>query len=198
VIKELLVSTRNPHKLAELRTLLAGAVHRLLTPDDFPGMPEVVEDRDTFEGNALKKAVELFEATGIPAIADDTGLEVDTLNGAPGVYSARYAGEKASYQENVSKLLAALSGVSPGKRTAQFRTVIAFVDGKQTRCFEGICRGVILNEQRGSAGFGYDPVFQPEGYDRTFAEMSEQEKNAISHRGRAMAAFVTWIRESSV
>ncbi len=197
-MERLLVSTRNPHKLAELRSLLSGVVDHLLTPDDFPGMPEVVEDRDTFEGNAIKKAKELFEATGIPSIADDTGLEVDALDGAPGVYSARYAGEKASYEENVTKLLGAMAQVTSENRSAQFRTVIAFVDGHQTRCFEGICRGKILTERRGSAGFGYDPVFQPEGFELTFAEMTEADKNAISHRGKAMAAFVAWMRNLGV
>jgi XTP/dITP diphosphohydrolase len=193
MINVLLVSTRNPHKLAELREMLAGAVAEIVTPDAFPGLPDVVEDRDTLEGNALKKAEELFLATGIPAMADDTGLEVDALHGAPGVFSARFAGEKATYAQNVDKLLTALAGTPPEKRNARFRTVIAFVDQNGHHFFEGVCEGIILTERRGNAGFGYDPVFMPIGENRTFAEMSDVEKNAISHRGRAMQTFVAWL-----
>jgi len=149
-------------------------------------LKEVEEDHPTLEGNALKKARYVYEATGLPALSDDTGLEVDALSGRPGVYSARYAGEDATYQDNLEKLLEELAGVAPKDRKAQFRTVAALVSGDDTHTFEGVCRGVILSKPRGDKGFGYDPVFQPEGYNQTFAELDPGVKNEISHRGRAI------------
>jgi XTP/dITP diphosphohydrolase len=149
-------------------------------------VPDVVEDADTLEGNARLKAAAVAAATGRPAIADDTGLEVVALDGAPGVLAARFAGEDATYAANRAKLLAALDGRAD--RRARFRTVvvIAWPDGRETVA-EGVCDGVIAEEERGERGFGYDPVFVPvEGDGRTFAEMSDQEKNALSHRARAL------------
>lgn len=154
---------------------------------------EVVEDQPDLKGNALKKARYWFNETGIPSLADDTGLEVDALNGAPGVYSARYAGENVTYEENVDKLLREMEGKS--YRKARFRTVIAFVEGGNEYVFEGVCEGEIIREQKGEKGFGYDPVFQPEGYDQTFAELSAEEKNRISHRGLAFQKFLTYLKE---
>jgi XTP/dITP diphosphohydrolase len=137
----------------------------------------------------------VFEQTNWPALSDDTGLEVDALDGRPGVYSARYAGKNATYQDNVDKLLEELAGVEVKDRGAQFRTVVALVMGDQTHTFEGVCRGRILTEPLGEEGFGYDPVFQPEGYEQTFAELDAEIKNEISHRGRAMDQFINWLRE---
>lgn len=193
MIREIVLASRNPHKIDELRNLLQPLGIELKSALDFPHLEEVDEDRDTLEGNALKKSQYVFEQTGIPALSDDTGLEVDALNGAPGVYSARYAGEDASYADNVKKLLRELDGSD--KRTGRFRTAMAFVTEEGDRIFEGTVEGQILRKGRGDKGFGYDPVFQPEGYDRSFAEMSQQEKAGISHRGRAVQAFLAYIRK---
>lgn len=184
---DLVVATRNAHKLAEIREMLADAEIRVLDLDAFPDAPEVVEDRNTFDGNARKKAVELAVYTGHWALADDSGLEVDALNGAPGVYSARYAGEPADHAANNRKLLAALAGET--NRRARFRCVIALAspDGA-CRTVAGTCEGHMADSFRGEKGFGYDPLFIPDGYAVTFAELSQSEKNGISHRGRALAA----------
>ncbi|MGK7371693.1 MAG: RdgB/HAM1 family non-canonical purine NTP pyrophosphatase, partial [Candidatus Halalkalibacterium sp. M3_1C_030] len=162
---------------------------------DYPNLKEVEEDKLTLEGNAIKKARYVYEETGLPALSDDTGLEVDALDGRPGVFSARYAGEDVVYEDNVQKLLAELAGVDLKDRKAQFRTVAALVSDKGTHTFEGVCRGVILTEKRGEKGFGYDPVFQPEGYKETFAEMESETKNKISHRGKAIQLFLDWLME---
>ena len=155
-------------------------------------MPDVIEDADTLVGNARLKAVALVEATGLPSVADDTGLEVDALGGAPGVYTARFAGEEATYADNRQKLLIELAGVPAAERGAAFRTValVRWPDGREL-AVEGVCPGTIATEERGDRGFGYDPVFVPtEGDGRTFSEMSEDEKHEISHRGRAFRALI--------
>lgn len=175
-------ASNNPDKVAEIQRLLAGAVDLVPRP---PEVPEVVEDADTLVGNARLKAVALMEATGLAAVADDTGLEVAALDGAPGVYSARYAGDGCSYADNRRRLLADLDGVSD--RRAAFRTVafVAWPDGSELHV-DGVCAGAITTAERGSAGFGYDAIFQPdEGGGATFAEMTPEGKQAISHRGRA-------------
>jgi len=193
---ELVLASRNEHKIKELRETLSGLDIKLYSTLDFPQLEEVEEDRPTLKGNALKKAQYVYGKTQLTALSDDTGLEVDALDGRPGVYSARYAGEKATSRENLNKLLAELSGVDLKDRKAQFRTVVALVSDEGTHTFEGVCRGLILKEPRGERGFGYDPVFQPEGYKQTFAEMEETEKNKISHRGRAVEKFYNWLIES--
>lgn len=193
----IVLASRNKHKIEELRSTLAPLGITLKSTYDFPELEEVVEDKSTLEGNALKKARYVFEETGYPALSDDTGLEVDALDGRPGVYSARYAGETASYQENTQKLLDELSGVDQHDRGAQFRTVVALVTEDGTHTFEGICRGEILTEPRGDKGFGYDPVFLPEGYEKTFAELEAKTKNKISHRGKAIKKLERFLMESS-
>ncbi|MHB1251149.1 MAG: RdgB/HAM1 family non-canonical purine NTP pyrophosphatase [Acidimicrobiales bacterium] len=180
------LATANPHKANEMRAVLEGLGIELLERPEH--VADVEEDADTLEGNALLKARALVQATGRPAVADDTGLFVDALDGAPGVYSARYAGENATYADNVAKLLKSLEGVSDSKRTARFRTVVvvAYPEGEPL-IVEGSLNGSIGDEPRGDQGFGYDPVFLPEGGGgRTLAEMSPEEKNATSHRGRAL------------
>ena len=152
---------------------------------DFPEAPDVVEDGRTFLVNAMKKARSCFDATGLPSLADDSGLEVDFLDGAPGVYSARYAGAGGDYRANNRKLLEEMKGVPEDERTARFRCVVALVDEDGEDWVEGIVDGFVLEECRGDSGFGYDPVFYVPVKDRTFAEMSSEEKNAISHRGIA-------------
>lgn len=190
---KIVLATRNEGKVSEMRRLLAGLNIDVVSARDY-SVPEVVEDADTLEGNALKKAKALHEATRLPALADDTGLEVDALNGAPGIHSARYAGPNANDAANRARLLKALQHET--NRTARFRTVLAYaVDGDE-HYFEGTCEGTITHEERGDDGFGYDSVFIPKGEDRTFAEMLAEEKNAVSHRARAMRAFVDWFRSA--
>ena len=189
----IVLATRNPGKVAEMRALLAGYPVELLTVSDVEDAPVVVEDAATLEGNAVKKARALHEHTGLPALADDTGLEVEALGGRPGVHSARFAGPDADDAANRAQLLRALAGEV--NRAAQFRTVVAFVEGEMLRTFEGLCRGRLLTEERGTGGFGYDPLFVPDGETQTFAELSAEAKNAISHRGRALRAFTRYLRE---
>ncbi len=187
----LVCASANPDKVAEIATILGDAVSLLPRPDD---VPDVEEDAPTLVGNARLKAAAICDATGKPAVADDTGLEVDALGGDPGVRSARYAGEGVTYADNVAKLLAELEragATTPAERTARFRTValVKWPGGRETVA-EGVVEGVIAPAPAGAAGFGYDPVFVPDGGDgRTFAEMSADEKHAISHRGRAFRAL---------
>lgn len=185
---QLVCASANPDKVAEIQALLAGAVDLAPRPAD---VPDVVEDADTLLGNARLKAAAITAATGLPAVADDTGLFVDALDGAPGVITARFAGEGASYADNRSRMLRDLDGRAD--RSAAFRTVaiVVWPDGSEL-AVEGICAGEITTEERGESGFGYDTIFAPvDGDGRTFAEMSSQEKHAISHRGRAFAALLT-------
>ena len=191
----IVLASRNEHKIIELRQTLEPLGIELKSALDFSNLKEVEEDKLTLEGNAIKKAQYVYEETGLPALADDTGLEVDALDGRPGVFSARYAGEEATYEDNVQKLLAELAGVEPKDRKAQFRTVAALVSDEGTHTFEGVCHGEILTEKRGAKGFGYDPVFQPEDYKETFAEMDPETKNKISHRGRAIQQLLDWLKE---
>jgi XTP/dITP diphosphohydrolase len=193
------LATANPDKAAEVRQILAAALGDVELFERPGDVPEVVEDGDSLEANARLKAVALVVATGQPAIADDTGLEVDALGGAPGVYSARYAGEEATYSDNVAKLLGALAAVPPAERTARFRSVVLarFPDGSEVIGI-GEVSGCIGTEARGGNGFGYDPVFLPEGGGgRSFAEMSPSEKHAISHRGRAVRALAEQLAGSA-
>jgi XTP/dITP diphosphohydrolase len=193
-------ATRNRGKLVELRQLLTGIA--VLDLDEAAArcghaLPEVVEDADTFAGNAIKKAREVSQACGLPALADDSGLEVDALGGAPGVYSARYAGSGGD-QANNAKLLAELAGIPAARRTARFRAVLAFADvagplGSETLTADGVCEGTILEAPRGSGGFGYDPLFLLPG-GQTMAELEHTAKNALSHRGRAMRALEPRLR----
>jgi XTP/dITP diphosphohydrolase len=189
--RPLVFATRNRGKLVELRELLPGIEVRSL--DDIH-VPDVVEDADTFAGNAAKKAREVSQATGLPALADDSGLEVDALGGAPGVYSARYAGEGHDDVANNAKLLAALAGVPSEKRTARFRAVLALADvtgplGGEVVTADGACEGVILDAPRGTGGFGYDPLFFAPELGMTFAEAGVGPKSDLSHRARAMKAI---------
>jgi XTP/dITP diphosphohydrolase len=189
-------ATANPGKVAEIDAILGVGFELVARP---AGLGDVVEDADTLEGNARLKAVAVSRAAGEPALADDTGLEVDALDGAPGVHSARYAGDDADPVANIAKLLAELERVGaaePAQRRARFRTVafLLFPDGREVVA-EGVVEGSIANAERGSGGFGYDSVFVPGGGDgRTFAEMSADEKNLISHRGRAFRSLAARLR----
>jgi XTP/dITP diphosphohydrolase len=186
------LASGNKHKIEELRQVLAPLGIDLKSVLDFSDAEEVDEDQPDLEGNAMKKASFWHRKTGLPSLADDTGLEVDALGGAPGVYSARYAGDKATYDDNVNKLLSELEGEKD--RSAQFRTVVAYVTEDEEQIFEGICRGEIIQEKKGDKGFGYDPVFIPDGYSKTFAELSSTEKNRISHRGIAVRKFIEFLK----
>ncbi len=188
-------ATANPNKLTEMRVALAGLVTLLPRPD---GLGEVPEDGDTLEANARTKAAAVATAAGAAALADDTGLEVDALGGAPGVHSARYAGSPADDAANVCKLLEDLAGVAPAQRTARFRTVVVarWPDGREVLA-EGVVEGLIAGEARGIRGFGYDPVFIPSPGELTFAEMSLDRKSAIGHRGRALRELARLLAEPS-
>ncbi len=185
--------TGNPGKAAELRALLPAHIELITLAET--GLPlDLPETGDTLEANALQKARFAFERTGLPCIADDTGLEVPSLGNAPGVYSARYAGETKDPAANMAKLLRELEGEAD--RSARFRTVIALVDRDGEHTFEGEVSGRIAEALCGTGGFGYDPVFVPENESRTFAELSAAEKNRISHRGRAVRELVNWLVRS--
>lgn len=184
---EIVLATRNSDKIREIKDALKGTGFKFLTFSDFPSFPSPEEKGKTFRENALLKAEEVARFTGKIALSDDSGLEVDALGGAPGIYSSRFAGENVSYEDNNKKLLSLLKGIPEEKRGATFRCVIALAKPDKKRItVEGVCRGKIAEYPRGEDGFGYDPVFVPEGYSKTFAEISLEEKNRISHRAKAL------------
>lgn len=187
-IRRLVLGTHNPGKVEEFRALLSSLDLDLIPASDLPDAPDVAETADTLTGNAKMKARAFFETTRLPSLADDTGLEVDALDGKPGVHTARFAGADATADDNKRRLLDVMEGKND--RRARFRTVIALVnDDGSVRTFEGTCEGTISTEPRGKGGFGYDPLFVPEGSHQTFAEMSPQAKNEISHRRKALNAL---------
>lgn len=193
-MKKLVFATNNKNKLREMREIMDG-LYEVVGLSDIGCHDDIVEDADTIQGNARIKADYVTNKFIVDCFADDTGLEVEALDGAPGVYSARYAGEHCSYQDNVNKILAELKGVD--NRKACFRTVIALNLNGESYFFEGRCDGVITTEAHGEGGFGYDPVFKPDGYDETFAEMPSEQKNKISHRGKATAKLIDFLKKSS-
>lgn len=185
------IATQNPHKLRELARICRGWPVEWLTVRNHPGRwPEVEEPYDTYLENALEKARAVSAALGVPAVADDSGIEVDGLDGAPGPRSARYAGEGATDAENLEKLLVAVARFPPERKTARYRCVaaLAWPDGPELHA-EGVCEGVLIGDPRGTGGFGYDPAFVPEGESRTMAELPDEEKDRISHRGKAFRAL---------
>ena len=189
--ERLAIASRNAHKLRELARICADWPVDWVTVDDHEGAwPDVDEPHDSYRENALAKAREVAAALGVPAIADDSGIEVDALGGAPGPRSARFAGEDASDERNLAELVAKVAETEPARRTARYRCVaaIAWPDGHELAA-EGVCEGMLVADPRGEGGFGYDPVFVPEGSDRTMAELADEEKDAISHRGRAFRAL---------
>jgi XTP/dITP diphosphohydrolase len=187
-LHRLVLGTGNPGKIEELEALLSDLPIDLVPSHALDDPPDVVEDADTLAGNAEKKARAFHDRTGLPALADDTGLEVAALDGRPGVHTARFAGPDATPDDNKRRLLDVLDGVDD--RRARFRTVVALIDADGTaHTFEGICAGTITTAARGDQGFGYDPLFQPDGHDQTFAEMAPDAKNDISHRRKALDAL---------
>ncbi len=191
MIKQIIFATNNAHKLAEVQAVL-GDSFRLVTLAECGITGEIPEDAPTLEGNALQKARYVYERTGADCFADDTGLEVDALDGAPGVHSARYATDGHDFAANNRLLLRNLAGAAD--RSAHFRTVIALILDGREYLFEGRVDGHIIESESGCGGFGYDPLFVPEGFDKTFAEMNAEEKNAISHRGRAVRRLVEFLQ----
>jgi len=195
---KIVFATNNKNKLAEIREMLAGTGFEVLSLADIGCHDDIPETAATLEGNALQKANYVYNKYATPCFADDTGLEVDALGGAPGVYSARYAGGEGHDSEaNMAKLLAELGGNSD--RRARFRTVIALIEGGQEepKLFEGIVTGEITADRRGGEGFGYDPIFRPDGHAETFAEMGHEMKNKISHRARAVAKLVEYLKQQA-
>lgn len=195
----IVLATRNQKKTEELRRILAGTTVLLQNLGDFPSCPEVVEDGLTFQDNSAKKALQVAGFTGLMSLADDSGLVVESLGGAPGVWSARYAGPEATDADNLQALLQAMAGVPPAERRARFECVLTLArpDGWM-RHFSGSCSGMIAEVPRGMNGFGYDPVFVPDACVQTFAEMPGAQKDAMSHRGRALAAFAEAVRAGMV
>lgn len=191
-MRKLIFATNNKHKLSEVREMLDGKVE-IVSLEEAGLSGEIPETADTLQGNALQKAQWVWERTHCDCFADDTGLEVDALDGAPGVYSARYAGEHCSFDDNVNKLLKALDGET--NRKAQFRTVICLIENGEPRYFEGKVEGVILTERYGEEGFGYDPIFMPDRFAVSFAEMPLDVKNMISHRGMAVKRLTEYLNK---
>lgn len=189
---KLIFATNNRHKLTEVEAILGGRIE-LISLAECGITEDIPETSDTIEGNALQKARYVYEKTGLDCFADDTGLEVDALGGAPGVHSARYATDGHDFAANRELLLRNMEDKSD--RRARFRTVIALILGGEEFLFEGIVEGEITREERGEGGFGYDPMFQPEGYEQTFSELSPEEKNSISHRGRAVTALAAFFKQ---
>ena len=187
---QLVFATHNPNKLKEVQALLPASI-TLLSLDDIGCTEEIEETGTTLTENAYIKARHVRDRYGLNCFADDSGLEIDALDGAPGVISARYAGPQKDNEANILKVWSALANKT--NKAAQFRTIIALCMGKEERDFEGIVRGELIHEKRGEKGFGYDPIFIPEGYTQTFAELGKDVKNKISHRARAMQAFVSYL-----
>lgn len=186
---KIVVATHNKDKFKELYHGLKSLKIELLSLEDFPEIGEIIENGNTLEQNALIKARTVNQLTTLPAISDDTGLFVDALNGDPGIYSARYAGENSTYLDNVNKMLHEMKNIPEGKRQAKFSTVMAYVDGKRELIAEGFVKGIISNKIKGIGGFGYDSIFYVCNKGKTFSEMSIEEKNLISHRSRAIDAL---------
>ena len=189
---KLVFASNNKNKITEIKALLP-SIFKILSLEDIGCTEEIEETENTIAGNAKLKADYITKKYGYDCFADDTGLEVAALNGAPGVYSARYAGENVTYEENVQKMLKEMKG--KGNRNAQFKTVIALNLGFKQYLFEGICKGKITNEKHGNDGFGYDPIFRPSGFKQTFAEMNLKEKGLISHRGLATEKLIKFLKE---
>lgn len=196
-MKDIIFASGNPGKVQEVKDLFKDTLYRIISLSELEGVPEIVEDGATFEDNAKIKAQVILSKYGIPVIADDSGLEVDQLDGQPGVYSARYAGEGCSYDDNNQKLLSALSGM-PEPHAARFICCAVYMDPLRYFSVHGELKGQIVKEPKGEFGFGYDPVFQPEGYCCTLAEVELNEKNTISHRARAFSRLKLQMIEEGI
>ena len=194
-MKKIVIASSNKHKISEISIKIQPFFNEILSLTDFPEIGEIIEDGNTIEENSFIKSRTAFEHTKIASIADDTILEVDALNGDPGLFTARYAGENATYEENMTKLLERLDGIEDSYRTARFRTIISYVDGKDDFHVEGSIEGKILNTRVGNNGFGYDPIFYSTELNLSLAEMDSDQKNKISNRGLAIKKFVSKIQQ---
>ncbi len=192
-MKKLFIASKNKGKINEIKSYLKEFGYEIFSLLDTDHIPDVEETGSTFEENALLKARAVFDVVKIPVLSDDSGLEVDYLNGRPGIYSARYSGENAGDKSNNLKLLKELGDLEYDKRTARFKCVICMYDGISARYFDGVCEGNIISDPRGDTGFGYDPLFIPMGYSLTFGELGLEVKNRISHRGKALQSFKKYI-----
>ena len=190
---KLVFATNNKNKVKEIKQLLDNSIE-ILSLEDIGCTEDIPETADNIEGNAIQKAEYVFNKYGLNCFADDTGLEIEALNGEPGVYSARYAGEQKNAEDNMNKVLEKLEGIN--NRTAQFKTVIALIIDGKTKCFEGIAKGEMTTKKSGDEGFGYDPIFKPNGYDITFSEMDLDLKNKISHRARATFKLIDYLKQT--
>lgn len=193
-MRKLIFATNNQHKLEEVSHLIKDN-YKIQSLKDINCFEEIPETSDTIKGNASQKSHYIYDKFGIDCFADDTGLEIEALDGRPGVYSARYAGEEHNFEKNMNKVLAEMNGIT--NRKARFKTAISLILNGEEKNFEGIINGVILTEKRGQEGFGYDPVFQPDGFDKSFAEMDLEEKNKISHRAIAVRNLVNYLNKLS-
>ena len=194
-MKKIVIASANNHKVSEISIKIQPFFDQILSLADFPEIGEIIEDGNTIEENSFIKSKAAFEYTKIASVADDTILEVDALNGDPGLFTARYAGENATYEENMTKLLEKLDGIEDSARTARFRTIISYVNGVDDFHVEGIIEGKILNNRVGNNGFGYDPIFYSTEFNLSLAEMDPDLKNRISHRGLAIEKFVSKIKK---
>lgn len=194
-MKKIVIASSNKHKISEISIKIQPFFNEILSLTDFPEIREIIEDGNTIEENSFIKSRTAFEHTKIASIADDTILEVDALNGDPGLFTARYAGENATYEENMTKLLERMDGIEDSYRTARFRTIISYVDGKDDFHVEGSIEGKILNTRVGNNGFGYDPIFYSTELNLSLAEMDSDQKNKISHRGLAIKKFASKIQQ---
>ena len=194
-MKKIVIASANNHKVSEISIKIQPFFDQILSLADFPEIGEIIEDGNTIEENSFIKSKAAFEYTKIASVADDTILEVDALNGDPGLFTARYAGENATYEENMTKLLKQLDGIEDSARTARFRTIISYVNGEDDFHVEGIIEGKILNNRVGNNGFGYDPIFYSTEFNLSLAEMDSDLKNKISHRGLAIEKFVSKIKK---
>ncbi len=196
-VKKLILATGNKGKIREINALFADMDIVFIGLGEYPGLPEIIEDGNTFHENALKKAKAVYRYTGIVSVSEDSGLEVDALKGAPGVYSSRFASGDATDKENIEKLLHELAETPDERRTARFVSVLCLFDGEVERYFEGSVSGRIIHEPRGTSGFGYDPLFVPDNYDQTFAELGPDIKNSISHRAKSTAKLKAFLQTDS-
>ena len=194
-MKKIVIASSNKHKVSEISSKIQPFFDEILSLEDFPKIGEIIEDGNTIEENSFIKSRACFNFSKIASVADDTILEVDALNGDPGLYTARYAGYKATYEDNMKKLLKNLEGIKMHLRTARFRTIISYVDGINDFHVEGVIEGKITNSKLGTNGFGYDPIFFSEKFNMTLAQMNSEQKNQISHRGLAIKKFVSKIRD---
>ena len=194
-MKKIVIASSNKHKVSEISSKIQPFFDEILSLEDFPKIGEIIEDGNTIEENSFIKSRACFNFSKTASVADDTILEVDALNGDPGLYTARYAGDKATYEDNMKKLLKNLKGIEMHLRTARFRTIISYVDGINDFHVEGVIQGKITNSKLGTNGFGYDPIFFSEKFNMTLAQMNSEQKNQISHRGLAIKKFVSKIRD---